>query len=487
MKKKIFWILGIVVMAVIIVVIIGVIRFTYTGSTTSQFKGPVSAANPLPDALIADLEKYVVSLMKQFDVPGVSMVLVKGDRIVYGRGYGVRDLETRAPVTTQTLFGIGSTTKSMTAIMISSLVDDGVITWDTHLTDILPTFALSDPEITGKMTIRHTLCMCSGVPDHKEAISVNYSEMTAEDVIEMLATVPLSGRFEHTFNYSSPMVAAGGYLAAMAAGGKYGDLAQAYADLMQKRIFDPLDMASSTFSIGKAVASGNFATPYYSSMTGYEAIPPEIEGVFTPMAPAGALWSNADDLGKYLVMLLNDGVAANGQRVVSAENLAYLWKPQIAIDSKMSYGLGWDVENYHGLTVVHHPGGTVGFSSELVVIPDLDIGFALLVNRLDIVKQLGRMATYRLLEMLIGSEQVYDLEVRKAAKEIDRQILTLSLVTRKTVDPNKIAPFLGSYHNDALGEVKLVLHDDHTLWVDFGEYESSNSTADTRGKSIHLL
>jgi len=171
-------------------------------------------------------------------------------------------------------------------------------------------------------------------------------------------------------------------------------------------------------------------------------------------------------------MLLNEGVAETGQRVVSAENLSLLWQPQIAIDSRVSYGLGWYVEDYHSLKVIHHCGGSAGFASELVVIPELDIGFALLTNKLDIVKPIGRMVTYRLLEMLTGSEQVYDQQIRETARDIDQQLLTLSLVTRKTVDPDKIAPFLGSFHNDELGDVKLVLHEDKTLWVDFGEYES---------------
>ena len=443
-----------------------------TGSATNRYTGTNTKSDPLPQALVADLEEYVVELMNQLDVPGVSMVLVQGDKIVFNHAYGVRDLETKEPVTPQTLFGIGSTTKSMTAIMIASLVDDGVIRWDTPLTDILPGFALSDPQVTAKMTVRHTLCMCSSVPDHKEAILVNYSTMTAEDVIEMLADVPLSGSVERTFNYSSPMVAAGGYLASLAAGGKYGQLEQGYNNLMQERIFGPLEMTSSTFSIAEAVASGNYATPHYSALDGMKPIAPEVEGIFSPIAPAGALWSNTDDLQNYLIMLLKDGVAPNGQQVISPKNLAYIWKPQVDIDGNMSYGLGWDVEDYQGLTVIHHPGGTAGFASELVVIPDMQIGFALLSNRMDFNRPLGRMATYRLLEMLTGSEQVYDQQVRKMAQELDRQTQALLQATRETVEPAEIAPFLGSYHNNELGEIRLVLHDDHTLWIDFGEYES---------------
>jgi hypothetical protein len=232
-------------------------------------------------------------------------------------------------------------------------------------------------------------------------------------------------------------------------------------------------MTSSTFSIEEVVASGDYATPYYSSLAGVHSLPPELDGgIFMPMAPGGALWSTADDLGKYLIMLLNDGIAENGKRVVSAKNLSYLWQPQIAMNSQISYGLGWYVEDYHGVTVIHHEGGSAGCASELVVIPELDLGFALLTNQMDQVKPIGRMTTYRLLEMLTGSEQVYDQQIRETARDIDQQLLTLSLVTRKTVDPDKIAPFLGSFHNDELGDVKLVLHENKTLWVDFGEYES---------------
>jgi CubicO group peptidase (beta-lactamase class C family) len=468
MKKKLSWMTRIILIALIVG-----IGSNCTGSNTSQFTGPVSVDEPLPNALITDLENYVKRLMKQMDVTGLSMVLVVGDQVIYRRALGVRDLDIKAPVTTQTLFGIASTTKSMTAVMIASLVDKGVIAWDTPLTDILPSFSLSNPEVTQKMTFRHTLCMCSSVPEHKEASTVQYSEMTAEDVIEMMATVPLSGTFEHTFNYSTPMVAVGGYLAALADGGEYGNLMQAYGDEMQERLFDPTGMTSSTFSIEEVVASGDYATPYYSSLAGVHALPPELDGgIFMPMAPGGALWSTADDLGKYLIMLLNDGVAENGKRVVSAENLSYLWQPQIAMNSQISYGLGWYVEDYHGLTVIHHEGGSAGCASELVVIPELNIGFALLTNQMDQVKPIGRMTTYRLLEMLTGSEQVYDQQIRETAREIDQQLLTLSLVTRKTVDPDKLVPFLGSYHNNELGDVKLVLHEDKTLWIDFGEYKS---------------
>ena len=466
MKKTLYWIA-----ASSGILSIAFAAFISPRTYTSKFTGPVNANDPLPAELVSDLAKYVEYTMKKNDVPGLSMVLVHGDQVVYIDAMGVKDLETKEPMTTDTLMGIGSTTKSMTAVMIASLVDKGIINWNTPVTEILPTFALSDQETTEKITLEHTLCMCSGVPERKEEFTVRYSEMSAEEIVESLANIPLRGEFEHTFNYSQRMLSAGGYLAGMAAGGDYGNLAEAYTQVMQERILDPLEMTSSTFSIQQAVASGNYATPYYTGMAGFHATLPEVEGIFTPIAPAGALWSTAEDMSKYLIMLLNHGVAADGTQVVSAKNLEYLWEPRVLHDTNLHYGLGWEIEDYHGLTVIHHPGGTVGFASELVVIPELKVGFALLTNRVDLTAPIGRMAYFRLLEMLTGSEQAYDKEIVKIQRDVNGQLLTLSAITKKTVDLEEMKTFLGTYYNETLGYADLLLHDDHTLWLDVGEYE----------------
>jgi CubicO group peptidase (beta-lactamase class C family) len=466
MKKKFIWLIGILGLLSIALVI-----FNATRTYTSKFTGPVSVNDPLPADLVSDLEKYVKYTMKKNDAPGLSMALVHDDQVVYINAMGVKDLETKELMNTDTLMGIGSTTKSMTAVMIASLVDEGIINWDTPITKVLPTFALSNPEITEKVTFEHTLCMCSGVPERKEEFTVRYSEMSAEEIVESLANIPLNGAFEHTFNYSQRMLSAGGYLAGLAAGGEYGNLAEAYTQVMQERILDPLEMSSSTFSIQQAVASGNYATPYYTGAAGFHAIPVEVEGIFTPITPAGALWSTAEDMSKYLIMLLNHGVGGDGTHVVSAENLEYLWEPYVFHDTNLSYGLGWEIEDYNGLTIIHHPGGTVGFASELVVIPELNVGFALLTNRLDLTAPIGRMAYYRLLEMLTGSEQVYDKEIADIKLEVKGQLLFLSVITKKTVDIEEMSPFLGAYHNEILGDAELLVHDDKTLWLDIGEYE----------------
>ncbi len=465
--------------AVIVIIITAGIALTvwfqlfYVSANKSHFNGPVSIDEPLPDELILEVEDYVKKKMADYDVPGVAMALIQGNEVIYSRGIGVCDFVSNEPITTKTIFGIGSVTKPITAVVVASMVNKGLFEWNTKITEILPTFALSNKNVTDKITIEDTLCMCTGIPRRMEEISVRYSDISAEDIIESLRTIPLNGTYGITYNYSSRMVATGGYIAALAAGGEYGQLAQAYEKMVQEHLLDPLEMTSSTFSIEEALASGNYAVPHYSTLSGKKAISPEIEGIFTPIAPAGALWSNVEDMSKFIIMLLNDGISDNDIRILSSENLKYLWEPRVTVDPNISYGLGWNIENYNGLTVYFHPGGTVGFAAELVVIPDLDIGFVMLTNQLDQVSPIGRLATYRMLEMLTGSEQVYDRQIGKTTRNLQFQLLQLKLLTREKANPDKITPFLGRYYNDTLGEIELILHNDNTLWIDFGEYESS--------------
>ena len=150
MKTKIYWLIG-----VFGILSIALVVFNATRTYTSKFTGPVSVDDPLPADLVSDLEKYVKYTMKKNDVPGLSMVLVHDDKVVYINAMGVKDLETKDPMKTDTLMGIGSTTKSMTAVMIASLVDEGIINWDTPATEVWPAFALSNPEITKKVTFKH--------------------------------------------------------------------------------------------------------------------------------------------------------------------------------------------------------------------------------------------------------------------------------------------------------------------------------------------
>jgi CubicO group peptidase (beta-lactamase class C family) len=212
-------------------------------------------------------------------------------------------------------------------------------------------------------------------------------------------------------------------------------------------------MNASTYDFAAVANSGNYATPYGQTPLG-ETIPLPLstEAVLLPVAPAGALWSNVLDMANFAQTNLNEGVAPDGTRVVSAENLAVTWEPQVEISADASYGLGWIVEDYKGLQILSHGGNTFGFSSELAFVPEADLGIAVLTNQR--VSALNQIVRVRLLELLYEQESEVDELLRFSLQQGEeaRQELEASLTT---IAADAVAPYLGEYTNDILGTMSL--------------------------------
>jgi CubicO group peptidase (beta-lactamase class C family) len=421
----------------------------------------------LTDDLIAELESYIVDTMERLDVPGAAVAIVQGDEIVYAKGFGVRERGKDDPVTPKTLMRIGSTTKSMTTMMMATLVDEGLMDWDTPVIDILPTFKVADPEITQKITVRNLVCACTGIP--RRDAELRFNTYSAEGIIESLADIEFFTDFGEAFQYSNQMVAAGGYVAALAAGGEYGDLYDSYAALMQERILDPIGMASSTFAFDEAELGDNYVTPHGMNLAGqYVPIPFRLELYpFPAIAPSGALSSNVLDMGRYLITLLNEGVAPDGTRVVSAENLAATWEPQVAMSADSSYGLGWVVSEYKGLLTLSHGGNTLGCTSQLALVPEADIGISILTNQYG--SYLNELVSGRAMELLYQQEPEGEEAVLYMLERTQEALAKLREQLADSADPDAVAPYLGKYSNDALGEI-VVQFEGSTLTLDAGEF-----------------
>ena len=216
----------------------------------------------LTDDLLAEFEAYIVDAMERFNIPGAAVAVVQEDEIVYANGFGVRELGKADMVTPETLMMIGSITKGMTTMLMATLVDDGLMDWDTPVVEVMPTFALADPELTQKITVRNLVCACTGVPRRDFEMILNYDELSAEDIVESLATFELFTDFGEAFQYSNQMVATGGYVAAAAAGAEYGSLYNGYVQAVQERVFAPIGMTSTTLSFDEVQASNNYGNPH---------------------------------------------------------------------------------------------------------------------------------------------------------------------------------------------------------------------------------
>ncbi len=451
-------------------------------------KVDLSAAQPLKltPQMLAELEAYVREAMQRFEVPAAEVTIVQDGRIVYAQGFGSRGPGTDVAVTPATLMMIGSTTKTMTTMMMATIVDDGKMQWDTPAAAILPGFAVKDPEISPKITVRNLVCACTGVPRRDAELIFNANEMTAESVVDSLKTFEFFTGFGEAFQYSNQMVAAGGYVAAAAAAGQTGDLYAAYERELRRRVIEPIGMVSTTLSFDEVRASGNYATPYGMDLGGKLApIALEDESSEAVVAPAGGVWSNAMDMGRYLVTLLNRGVAPDGRRAVSEANLQTTFEPQVPVSAETGYGLGWFVDQYKGQPMLHHGGNTLGFTSDLAFLPQAGLGISVITNgRLtNVFNEAVRM---RLLEMVFGQPYESDVQAQFAwdqAQKAGRETVD-KLVDR--LDAQAVERYTGTWTNDALGQVRLWLEGGR-LMMDAGEFSAELRAAAQDGVTYYVV
>ncbi|MCG3208292.1 MAG: D-aminopeptidase [Anaerolineae bacterium] len=332
---------------------------------------------PLSPAWLADFAAYVEESRQHFEIPGAAVAVVSPQQILLAQGFGERELGRGQPVTPDTLFGIGSTTKAMTSLLAARLVDEGAFGWDTPVSQLWPGFALSDPAVMPQIRLRDLLGMRSGLP--RADLVWSGSGMSAEQVMQSLAELPLAAPPGEQFEYNNQAVATAGFAATLAAGGEFGQLGPAYESLLRQRLFEPIGMRRATFDLAKVQADANHATPHDFTLAG-KTVPTHFHAD-PGIDPAGGVNASLLDLARFGQTQLTRGVAPAGQRVVSAANLTQTWQPQIELYPGNSYAMGWFVEEYRGVEMVWHDGDVLGFKSLLVLLPQANLGLALLSNR----------------------------------------------------------------------------------------------------------
>lgn len=426
----------------------------------------------LDENSLAELDAFIEEWLPKFEIPGAAVAIVQNGEVIHLKGYGVRELGSPDPITPDTLMMIGSTGKTMTTLMLATLVDDGLLDWETPVVDILPTFAVNDPERTQQIHVRHLVCACTGVPRRDFELLFNASDLSAEDIIESLQTFDFFTDFGEAFQYSNQMVGTGGYIAALAAGGEYGDLFNAYAAIMDERVFDPIGMERTTFDFAEVEADDNYASPHAINLNDeYYPLPLSMEQTLTPIAPAGASWSTAADMAQYLITQLNNGVNADGERVVSVENLDKTREAQVAVSADSDYGLGWFVDDYKGLQLIQHGGNTLGFSSEFGFLPEVDLGIVVLTNA-QASNIINVAIRERLFEIAFEQEPAIGDVLTSQLAQAEEQFAAILADLSDEIDAEAVEPYLGTYTNDALGAITLSLVDSELI-LDAGEFQTT--------------
>jgi CubicO group peptidase (beta-lactamase class C family) len=426
--------------------------------TTAAADQSAAAIPTVSRAELAELDAYIRDAMKRFRIPGAEVGVVYAGHIVQLKGYGVRAVGSSSPVTPDTLMLIGSTGKSMTTMMMGTLVDDHEMSWDTPAIEALSSFATSDPQRTPILTLRDLVSNATGI-QQRDAILKFADGWTPSDLIHSLPALQFTGQFGKTYGYSNQLVATGGYLAAQMSDCATGDLYRDYTDAMQGRVFNPIGMTSTTFSFDTALANPDHATGSTFRLDDQPAsVPADVERPLVALGPAGGAWSNARDMSRYLLTQLARGVAPSGRRVISEANLRKTWTKQVDIAPGVGYGLGWLVGDFHGRIRITHGGGTIGFGSTVDFLPGAQLGVVVLANASD-SSLFGSAVAGRLYELAFG--RPYETDAKVAAR-YDAMRTTLKDVHARVkagADPADVSRYVGVYRNSLLGTATVSLRD----------------------------
>jgi len=426
-------------------------------------------AHKLDAKRIAELSAFVENGLRKLGVPGVSIGLVQDGKVVFAGGFGARELGGTTKPDADTLFIIASNTKAMTTLMLATLVDEGKLTWETPVTSLLPSFKLGDADTTRRVLVKHLICACTGLPRQDYEWLFQYQGVTPESALKTLATIQPTSKFGEMFQYSNSLAAAAGFVGGHVAFPTR-ELGAAYDEAMLTRVFRPLGMNATTFDFKRALAA-NHAGAHAPDVDGKPArAVMDINYSVIPLRPAGGAWSSVHDMLKYVQMELDEGTLPDGKRFIGKETLLARRAPQVSIGKDATYGMGLVVDTKYGTPVVHHGGDLIGYHSDMMWLPQHNVGAVILTNA-DPGWALRGPFQRKLLEVLFDGRPEADADVTAQAKRFfdqlaaDRKLLT---VPADAADAGRLA---SRYVNDALGDI-TVRRSASTVVFDFGEWKS---------------
>lgn len=337
-------------------------------------------------ARFADFDRYIQRAMESWHCPGAAVAVVKGDEVLYKGAFGFRDIAEGLPMTEDTRFAMASVTKSVTAMSVALLVDDGKLEWDKPVRQYMPEFVLDDAYATQHVTVRDMLSHRTGMPRHDWAAW--RQDVSRAEFIKRMQHLEFSATFREKFQYNNLMYYATAYLVEKVAG-------QKWEEFVQERIFTPLGMHASNF-VPEPVQPDHVGALGYrvdrddeGNAVGHVPMP---FGPHTELSPgaAGALFSTLSDLTRWLHVHVNGGRAGETQ-LISPDNLKQMHLPHTVVpgggisealfgNTIFTYGLGWFVEPYRGCTLVHHGGNVEGHSLIVGFVPQTGVGVIALTN-----------------------------------------------------------------------------------------------------------
>ena len=425
------------------------------------------------DKKMKGFDAYMTKVLKDWNAPGIGVGIVAGDKLVFVKGYGYRDYGKKLPFTGTTLVQIASNTKLFTAVAAGMLVDAGKLTWDKPVRESVPAIRFYDDQLNNTVTLRDMLAHRTGITRHD---SIWYkSDFTRKELFDRVKFLEPSEPLRQTFLYNNLMYAAAGYIIELQSG-------KTWEDFVRERIFAPLGMANTVFSIADMLKQPDRGVPYTERRDSFELYELPYYEDMAGVAPCGAIISNIQDVSRWLTALMNEG-KYEGKQVLPADVLKATLEPAIALPNTMAetrgfwevlnsaYGMGRETTSYRGRLLAFHGGDLPGFHSQISFMPKEKLGVIVFVIG-DHCSSLYNLISYNVYERLLGLDETpwsaRMLELRLKGKKAGTEARAKAGADRvpNTMPSHKLSDYAAEYEHPAYGVLKVTIEGD-ALQADF--------------------
>ena len=324
------------------------------------------------------MDSYINRALKDWEIPGLSVCIIKNGKVVVIKGYGVKELGANDPVDENTLFMIGSNTKAFTATALATLETENKLSLDDKVTKWIPEFKLDNKAAGEQAIVRDLLCHRIGFQTFQGDFTYWTSNLTRKEVIEKMGHIKAVYPFRTKWGYTNAAFVTAGEIIPKVTG-------KQWEDYIKEKIFTPLGM-NNTLALSKDFPNApNKAVPYTMDNGKLVKIP---YCYIDNLAPAGSIGSSVNDMSKWVMMQLNNG-KYNGKEIIPSKAIQSTRFPNSIMGNGSTvfnksnftlYGLGLELQDYEGRRIISHTGGVNGYVSSVTMIPGEKLGIVILTN-----------------------------------------------------------------------------------------------------------
>jgi CubicO group peptidase (beta-lactamase class C family) len=405
--------------------------------------------------ILKDYNEYVEKVLQDWHIPGAAIAIVKEDKVIYAKGFGLRNVNESLPVNKETLFPIASLTKAFTATAAGALVEEGHLQWDDPVIKHLPGFRLADNYATTHVTVKDLLIHSSGLPGH-DAVWFK-SGLSKDEIINRIPYLKLNHAPGRCWQYNNMLYIIAGKVIEELSGIKWDDC-------IREKILNPLNMQNTGFLLDELQQQKDFSLPYEYKNNKIKQIPfNDLENI----GPAGCMYSNVLDMSDWLIFNINKG-EFQGKQVLSPVTLYQIHFPAIVRPDPVVYkeffytfyAPGWGITSYRGYNIIVHEGEIDGFRTHASFMPDEKTGIVILTNRAS--EAAGPLA-YNAYDRLLGLDPIdwsnRFLEDIKKAEDyyIKQKELSKEKRVPKTRPSHTLIEYTGKYTDPGYGILEVTL------------------------------